>query len=397
MEKNNDETNDKIENEPKLPHKTKKRYPHGVLTGKELKLIQKKQEIKDKWKKELSLEEKIIPKKGLSHERRIVVTDGEPEVHECCVNCNVWKPLYKFYMCGKFLDMESTKESIRNDSQHPCIECIKEIRAEQIKNDPDSYIKRLLYNYPKLDIKWYRNQIKKNGGLFSSILNVPIYESSGIDWQVSVQNNRRDLEHLPEHCIVISLEENVAQHNAIPDLKLAFTNLFTGMLEEMKNPDTSKMRKEFSNQWKKRFKMTPRESGVKAKRCEKEYIKECYFKHLRTMFTSDSKRAYANDKASKRLPSKEEERIYADDMFSIGEKQEWRCYYSGHKISMNRNDWNYPSLERLDNTLNHTINNNTVLICRLLNTSGQWSKEKLHFAIKCQKLVDIPDDILAKL
>ena len=64
---------------------------------------------------------------------------------------------------------------------------------------------------------------------------------------------------------------------------------------------------------------------------------------------------------------------------------------------MNRNDWNYPSLERLDNSLNHTINNNTVLICRLLNTSGQWSKEKLHFAMKCQKLVDIPADILVKL
>lgn len=63
---------------------------------------------------------------------------------------------------------------------------------------------------------------------------------------------------------------------------------------------------------------------------------------------------------------------------------------------MNRNDWNYPSLERLDNTLNHTPKN-TVLICRLLNTKGQWSTKKLHFAMKCQKLVDIPDDILSKL
>jgi hypothetical protein len=37
---------------------------------------------------------------------------------------------------------------------------------------------------------------------------------------------------------------------------------------------------------------------------------------------------------------------------------------------MNRNSWNYPSLERLDNSLNHTIQN-TVLICRLLNSNDQ--------------------------
>jgi len=85
-----------------------------------------------------------------------------------------------------------------------------------------------------------------------------------------------------------------------------------------------------------------------------------------------------------------DERIKEKDMFSIGKKQEWRCFKSGVKLSINRNSWNYPSLERLDNTKNHTLDN-TVLICRLLNTSdiAQWTKDKLTYALKYQKLVEI--------
>ena len=320
MEKNKDE------NKSKLPCKTKKRYSQGASTERELKLIQKKQEIKDKWKKELLPEEKIIPKKGRRRERKIIVIDEQPEVHECCIKCDIWKPLYEFYLRGNFLDAKSTKELISNESTRPCIKCSKETRTEIFNNSPDGYITRLLNNYPKLDIKWYREKICEIGGLFSSILNVPLYESPNVDWRVSIQNNCPDLEHLPENCTIISFEENVQQHNAIPNLKLAFTSLFIGMLQEMKHPDTLESRNEFSKEWKKRFEMTPQQSGVQSKcrengKMTKEYLKEYNVKHLRAMFIKDSNRTYTADKISKRDPPKKEERIYADDMFSIGEKQ----------------------------------------------------------------------------
>ena len=82
-------------------------------------------------------------------------------------------------------------------------------------------------------------------------------------------------------------------------------------------------------------------------------------------------------------------------MFAIGEKQGWRCHISGVKLSLDRNSWNYHSLERLDNTKNHTLGN-TVLICRLLNTSdiSQWTTEKLTYALKHQKLVEIPKSFI---
>ena len=112
------------------------------------------------------------------------------------------------------------------------------------------------------------------------------------------------------------------------------------------------------------------------------------------MFTSATKAVYQHDKTSKRTVNKDV-RIKEGNMFAIGKKQGWRCFKSGVKLSMNRNSWNYPSLERLDNSKNHTLDN-TVLICRLLNTSdiAQWTTEKLNYALKHQKLVEIPNTII---
>ena len=115
------------------------------------------------------------------------------------------------------------------------------------------------------------------------------------------------------------------------------------------------------------------------------------------MFTCDAKAAYARDKNSKRELN-EKDRIYGQDVFNIGQKQKWRCFKSGVKLSMNRNSWNYPSLERLDNSLNHTIQN-TVLICRLLNSNdqAQWTTQKINYALKYQKLVCVPKEILENI
>jgi len=235
--------------------------------------------------------------------------------------------------------------------------------------------------------------MKNNLGLFSSISGVPLQSSSSGCWQVSIQNNRRDLEHLQEHCEIIALEENVPQHDAIPDLRKAYTELYSNILKQMIEPDSIEDELLHSKMWEDRYKLKPRQSGVESKSRTKEYDRELQHKHLKSIFTHATKSVYGHDIKSKREVN-DDERIYERDMFTIGKKQGWKCYISGIKLSTNRNSWNFLSLERLDNTKNHTLEN-TVLICRLLNTcdNAQWTKEKLMYALKYQKLVYIPNEI----
>jgi len=371
------------------PKRKMKLYPRGKKTDTEVRMEERKIQLQTKWNKDLT-KEKIIPKKGNSHERKIVMVDGFMEVHEQCKRCNEWKALYGFDLRSNFMNVVSSKESINN----PCRECCKMIRVEKMEDNPERYITRLLSNYPLLSKEWFQQQIEKNGGLFSSVSGIPIKQASCGSWQVSIQNNRRDLEHLPEHCEIIALEENIPQHEAIPDLRAAFTELYSCIAKERVEPDSIEEKLLYSTMWEDRYKLTPKQSGVESKsrvngKITKEYDREVQKKHLKSMFTCDTKAAYQRDKNSKREVNKDE-RMKEADMLAIGKKQEWRCFKSGVKLSMNRNSWNYPSLERLDNSMNHTLQN-TVLICRLLNTSdiAQWTTEKLNYALKHQKLVEI--------
>lgn len=376
------------------PKRKMKLYPIGESTDTEVRMEKKKKQLQTKWNKDLK-EEKKIEKKGISHERIIISVNGNMEVHEQCVRCCDWKPLYEYILRSNFMEKKSSKESINN----PCRDCCKITRVEKMEENSENYIIRLLYNYKNLSKKWYEEQLKKNGGLYSSISGIPIVAKSSGCWQVSIQNNKRELDHLPEDCEIIALEENIPQHNAIPDLRLAFSELYTDMLKQLIEPDNIEQKQIHSKIWEDRYKLTPKQSGVESKsrlngKISREYDKELQQKHLKTMFTCDTNAAYQRDKKSKREVN-ENERIYTKDTFNIGKKQLWRCYKSGVKLSMNRNSWNYPSLERLDNTLNHTLVN-TVLICRLLNTSdnAQWTTEKLQYALKHQKLVEIPSNII---
>ena len=376
-----------------------KLYPEGTQTDTKVRMEDKKIQIQTKWNNDLN-EEKTISKKGHSHERKIIRVNENMEVHEQCVRCDEWKPLYEYFLRDNFMEKESSKESINNDIKNPCRDCCKITRVEKMVNNPDQYIIRLLYNYSKLNIEWYQQQINKNKGLISSISGIPLQSSSNGSWQVSIQNNRRDLEHLPEHCEIIALEENIPQHEAIPDLQAAYTEFYSSIIKQMIKPDSIEDELLHSKKWEDRYKLTPRQSGVESKthnendgKISREYDREVHNKHLKSMFTSATKAAYNHDKKSKRKVN-DHERIKEADMFTIGKKQGWKCYISGVKLSMNRNSWNYLSLERLDNTKNHTLDN-TVLICRLLNTSdiAQWTKDKLTYALKYQKLVDIPNEI----
>jgi hypothetical protein len=137
-----------------------------------------------------------------------------------------------------------------------------------------------------------------------------------------------------------------------------------------------------------------------------EYESQRNKKQLKRQLHRMADYSNSSDKKSKRSLS--DITLDSDMIFSQGEKQDWRCYYSGVLLSWFCDDWNHFSVERLDNTRNHTPDN-IVLICRILNTApsrgkhikieegtGQWSKKKILFAFKSQILVPISVEIKDK-
>jgi len=147
-----------ISNTNLKPKRKMKLYPRGKSTDTELRMEEKKKQLQTKWNNDLKdlKEEKKILKKGISHERIIIRVHGNIEVHEQCIRCGNWKPLYEYILRSDFMEKESSKESINN----PCRDCCKITGVEKMENNPEKYIIRLLYNYPKLTKKWYEEQLR---------------------------------------------------------------------------------------------------------------------------------------------------------------------------------------------------------------------------------------------
>jgi hypothetical protein len=89
------------------------------------------------------------------------------------------------------------------------------------------------------------------------------------------------------------------------------------------------------------------------------------------------------DKKSKRNPATSGICINKVQLFEKLITQNFKCYYTGIPFSQDRDNWRYFSLERLDNTLNHT-DKNSVFICRMFNTAGQLNRKKILTALLSQ-------------
>jgi hypothetical protein len=106
-----------------------------------------------------------------------------------------------------------------------------------------------------------------------------------------------------------------------------------------------------------------------------EYSAQCMKLHLPRILDDLVNRYYASDKRSKGRQNKADIiKLKPSDIVKKLHEQKGRCYLSGVKFSFERNNPNYWSLERLDNTKHHTIEN-TVLICRIMNGATQLTKD----------------------
>ena len=103
------------------------------------------------------------------------------------------------------------------------------------------------------------------------------------------------------------------------------------------------------------------------------------------------------DKKSKRNPETSGVCVYKpQQLFDKLIKQDFKCYYTGIPFSKDRDNWRYFSLERLDNTLNHT-NENSAFICRMFNTAGQLNRKKILTALLSQIHIPLSIDIRNKI
>ena len=127
------------------------------------------------------------------------------------------------------------------------------------------------------------------------------------------------------------------------------------------------------------------------KKTNPEYSKQCQTFHLKRILRDMLNNYTHQDKVSKRNPIIDPFDLTVENIYQKMVDQNCKCHYTGIPFSLNRDTWNYFSIERLDNSKNHTVDN-CVFICRLFNTAGQLNKSKILTALLSQQHVALSDE-----
>lgn len=382
------------------------------LSNTEKKFKEQHQKLLEKWNKDylngslkkglINPSKKATNKKNINIKNRNCIIDEEknPCIIERCVICKIYKPVTPLYFNIEsnskinIIEQKSGFEQVSNRPTGGCRECYKKIYKD--KKTVDKYRKDLLKPYSNLSYDWYINKYNEQGGR-CCITNVPLKEESQVDWRVSIQNNNNKLkDHYTENCSLIAFELNVQQQNAIPDLYECWKNeVFPSMLKELKNPtDTLEHIKNLEKKWNNSVK----ENGVDIpcqilengkKKANPEYSRLCQLYHLPRILSDLCGRYMNADKRSKR-DTNNIKSLSPEILYNKLVKQKFKCYYSGIPLSFDRDYWNYFSLERIKNDINHT-DENTVFICRIFNTAGGLNSKKLLYCLLNQNFIELSE------
>jgi hypothetical protein len=329
----------------------------------------------------------------------IINSNNEIEIIETCLRCNIPKPITPKYYNSEYnnsginnIDKESGKEQICNSPTYGCRECSR-IISKQKGKQIDEYRRILLKTYHFLSLEWYNSQKKK-----CAISNICLNEENNSEWRVSIQNNGLDKEHIPEKCVLIAYEFNVQQQNAIHNLIDCWIEAFTLLLKELHNTSDNTENIEYLKKW---YNNSPKDNGItepsqiinedNKKIRNPKYSEQYNTKHLPAILNTLCDRYYKMDKKSIKRKEKNTSRLNKDLLFNKLIDQEMKCYYTGIPLSINRDNWRYFSLERLDNNLHHR-EDNCVFICRMFNTAGQLNKQKILKALLSQQHIQLSSD-----
>jgi len=389
----------------------RKTYAFGIKTDRQCKLDEEDRKLRRKWKRHyeqgfLSLGSISAHRYANTYARnRRCILGGkkgsEILVVESCLRCGKEQPITPIYFLFdkhsrsvSNLHVKSGKEFISNTRTRGCRECSRKVGRERSRCR-EEFLRVLLKAYPKLSREWYDRHPN-----ICSISNLPLCEQSGrADWKVSIQNDGPTQDHLPELCTKIAYEFNVQEQKAIGNLLECWKEAFQEMMHEMMQPsDTDGLLNELSRKWTN----TPSMSGVNVPskvlldqtwKKNPEYMRQLRQCHLPTILAAKLRSYVKMDKKSKRNPRMAGIPIqHVHLLYDKLVKQKFRCYYTDIPFSLNRDDWRHFSLERLDNSLNHT-DSNTVFICRMFNTPGQLNRQKIAKALLSQIHVPLINEV----
>ena len=369
----------------------------------------------------------------LYKKNRIVRTNdlGDKCVYETCVRCGTEYPLTPDYFNNERgydsynIKIESGKEVISNNPSSGCREC--SLKVSKIRSQTIDEIMRMMIKKDNGDLtkEWLKSQLEKQN-YRCHITNLPIVIERGYYYSASVQNNGQGKMHYKENCVIIMQCLQVQEHS-ISNLKEAWKRII-----HLKNtPETNE--KLFLEELTTKILNTPKKNGVTApvqihdedvgkccaiikstlKECgdvcvnkyktvcwkhlskkdkneindnpelkkqiksktNPEYSSQCSKLHLPRIVRDQVERYYSSDKKSKKRTDKDDiVKLQPEDIIQKLRDQQGKCYLSNVFFSFNMNDPNFWSLERLDNTKHHTIEN-TVLVCRIMNGATRITKD----------------------
>jgi hypothetical protein len=373
--------------------------------------------------------------KGFTCNSEVIIPEGDKAVYETCVCCGIEYPLTPNYFHTEYaghkknnIERESGKEIFSNSRYSGCILCSKKVTEARSKTDDEIMRLMIKTNNGDLTIEWLEQQLKKQNNC-CYITKLPITLERGFYNSASVQNNGEGNIHYQINCVVIMQCLQVQEHS-IKNLKDAWEHILLNMKKEKESPsDTTQFLQELDI----KFSNTPEQNGVtaptqiyeddvgscchivKGKKCKRicvkyktvcllhlskeekkelndnpqltkqvtgikkkmnpEYSSQCANLHLPRIIRDQVERYYASDHRSKGRKDKSTiKKLESSDILKKIHTQKGRCYISGVPFSFNRYDPNYWSLERLDNSQHHTVDN-TVLVCRIMNGRTQLTKE----------------------
>ncbi len=395
----------------RFKYKTPKTYAFGQLTDTQRKFEKEAAESHSRWEKayalgslplgpltQLFLEADPPRSWNLAKNRNCVLVDGKPRIFETCAGeCRRVLEITSKNFQIDCTDRPAGLEIVRNGPTYQCRKCAA-LYSKTNRVGVNEFIRSLLKRpqYKLLTKAWFEERsILQNGRCLidNSLL---VLEKNRMH-KASIQNFKTGFEHVPEHCGLICAEFNVPEHKAVSNLVETYKVFFSKFLDELKHPtDTSDLIGRLIVWWQN----TPRQNGVTADWGRRENGKQIMNPEfsaqrnkldLKSIIAATIARHKITDCQSKRDPAMAGVVLSSEQFFDKLISQKGKCFYTGIPFSVARDTWNFWSLERINNKLNHT-DANTVLVLRIFNTPPGLSRIRLLEALLSQIHVPISLD-----
>ena len=320
-----------------------------------------------------------------------------------CVNCGVFLPRNTTYFNaihgGKnFGTSLPGHETLNNSRTYPCKKCFACVTKKKNATE-EGFIAGLFYKYPALDAQWLYTTLNKQNGR-GLITNAVMKLTTNNKNCLGIHRFDNKQPHDVNNCFLEVQELNVAQRDAIPCLKEAWTQLFKYFVNELSGHcDETNYLQLFRDQ----YEMTPSMLGIITKKnYNTRYDKQLRDTHFKSTLMLRIKNNITHDikNARLRLPTNISSAqfrkiVYANAIEQL-ETQNGRCGLS-HIGLIHTSAWNQFSFERINNSLPHFTQNggmaNCMFICRLFNVNRQLSSRMILKYFLQQQLVEVSDNI----